>query len=100
MKRGADKLARYAKHPRSVRTWCSTCGGHVFTEHPEWGLVDVFAALIDDFEFVPGVHANYQETVLGIHDGLPSSATFPRHWAVAARPWPNSPVPGWQNGTA
>lgn len=77
VRRGADTLAHYAKHPRSVRHWCTVCGGHVFTEHPEWGLVDVFAAVIEDFDFEPGVHANYQETVLPMHDGLPKFRDFP-----------------------
>ncbi|KGI78303.1 GFA family protein [Oleiagrimonas soli] len=77
VRKGQDKLAHYAKHPRSVRYWCSTCGGHLFTEHPEWGLIDVFAAVIEDFEFAPGVHANYQETVLPMHDGLTKFRDFP-----------------------
>lgn len=77
IRRGEDKLAHYAKHPQSVRNWCTVCGGHVFTDHPEWGLVDVYAAVIEDFEFEPGVHVNYQETVLRIHDGLPKMKDVP-----------------------
>jgi hypothetical protein len=68
--RGADALRSYAKTPNSLRKWCSHCGGHVLTEHPELGLVDVYSAVIPDLPFSPAVHVNYQETVLRITDGL------------------------------
>ncbi len=40
------------------------------TEHPGMALTDVYAAIIPDFSFKPGVHVRYQETVPRIHDGL------------------------------
>jgi hypothetical protein len=76
--RGADKLSSFAKTPRSVRKWCSQCGGHLFTEHPHWGLVDVYAATIPALHFHPGVHVHYQETVLPMRDGLPKQRDVPR----------------------
>lgn len=75
--RGEDNLGSYAKTPNSQRKWCRTCGGHIYTEHPEWGLIDVYAAGIPDLEFTPGVHVNYQETVLPVRDGLPKLRDFP-----------------------
>ncbi len=75
--RGADNIGSYSKTPRSVRKWCKACGGHVFTEHPEWGLIDVYAAVIPDLEFAPGVHVNYQDTVLPMKDGLTKMKDFP-----------------------
>lgn len=75
--RGEELLASYSKHPQSERKWCSRCGGHVLTHHPQWGLVDVFAAIIPDLRFEPAVHVNYGETVLHIHDGLPKLRDFP-----------------------
>jgi hypothetical protein len=45
--------------------------------HPQWGLVDVFAATIPDFPFQPGVHANYASSVLPMKDGLPKFKDFP-----------------------
>ena len=74
---GADNLGTYNKTPQSYRKWCKTCGGHVLTEHPTLGLTDVFAAVIPSFLFEPGVHVNYQEAVLHIHDGLPKLKDFP-----------------------
>jgi hypothetical protein len=75
--RGADNIGTYNKTPNSYRKWCKTCGGHVFTEHPGMGLTDVYAATIPDFPFQPGVHVNYQETVLHITDGLPKLKDLP-----------------------
>ena len=42
--KGASNLARFAKTPNSVRTYCTACGGHVWIEHPAWNAVDVSAA--------------------------------------------------------
>src|SRR5690606_35317630 len=47
--RGADGIGAYSKTPASIRKWCRNCGGHLFTEHPQWNLVDVYAALIPGF---------------------------------------------------
>jgi len=76
--RGEDNLASYSKSPQSIRKWCKTCGGHVLTEHPTMGVVDVYAAIIPDFPYEAGVHVNYQETVLRIRDGLPKMKDFPK----------------------
>jgi hypothetical protein len=75
--RGADKIGSFAKTPNSQRKWCKDCGGHLFTDHPKWSLVDVYAALIPDFPYKPGVHVHYQETKLRIADGLPKMKDLP-----------------------
>jgi len=75
--RGADRLGRYQKTERSIRRWCTRCGGHVLTEHPLWGVIDVYAATIPGLRFEPGVHVNYAETVLRMHDGLPKQNDYP-----------------------
>lgn len=74
---GDEKLGTFNKTPQSYRKWCKVCGGHVFTEHPAMGLTDVYAAVMPDFPFQPGVHVNYQESVLRIHDGMPKLKDFP-----------------------
>jgi hypothetical protein len=51
--------------------------GHIFTEHPEMGLTDVYAAVLPQLPFQPGVHVNYQETVLHVRDGLPKMKDVP-----------------------
>lgn len=74
---GADRIGSYAKTEASHRKWCTECGGHVFTEHPGMNLTDVYAAVIPDFPFKPGVHVNYQESVLRIHDGIEKQKDLP-----------------------
>ena len=76
--KGADNIGTYNKTPNSFRKWCKTCGGHLMTDHPKWGLVDVYAATIPELKFKPGVHANYSDTVLRMHDGLPKQKDFPK----------------------
>jgi hypothetical protein len=73
----AVQVTRGANTDRSARKWCANCGGHLFTDHPHWGLVDVYAATIPRFAFKPGVHVHYQETVLRIKDGLPKLKDLP-----------------------
>ncbi|MBX6420033.1 MAG: GFA family protein [Sinobacteraceae bacterium] len=75
---GAEHIGTYHKTPVSYRKWCTRCGGHLFTEHPPLGLVDVFAAMLPDLEFKPALHVNYGETVLRIKDGLPKLKDFPK----------------------
>jgi hypothetical protein len=75
--KGEDKLGSYQKTENSVRKWCTVCGGHVLTEHPGMGITDVYAATIPSFPFKPGLHVNYQETVLHITDGLPKMKDVP-----------------------
>lgn len=75
--RGADSIGTFNKTPRSSRKWCRNCGGHLYTEHPHWNLVDVYAAMIPGLKFSPGVHVNYRETVLHIHDGKPKMQDLP-----------------------
>lgn len=76
--RGADKIGTYHKTDKSLRKWCKSCGGHLFTDHPKWNLVDVYAATIPDLDFKPGVHVHYQESVLPIKDGLPKQKDVPK----------------------
>jgi hypothetical protein len=77
---GADNIGTYNKSKNSYRKWCKTCGGHLFTEHPGLGLTDVYAATIPALKFAPGVHVNYQETVMRMRDGLPKLKDFPKEF--------------------
>jgi hypothetical protein len=76
--KGADQIAAYQKTKKSLRKWCKKCGGHLFTEHPAWGLTDIYAATIPDLPFKPGIHVHYQETVLRMRDGLPKMKDVPK----------------------
>lgn len=76
--KGAEDIAAYQKTANSIRKWCRRCGGHLLTEHPAWKLIDVYAATIPELPFEAGVHVNYQETVLRLHDGLPKMKDLPK----------------------
>jgi len=75
--RGAASIGTYNKTAGSSRKWCTKCGGHLFTDHPTMGLVDVYAALLPQLTFEPGVHVHYQESVLSIRDGKPKLKDMP-----------------------
>jgi hypothetical protein len=74
---GAEHVATFQKTPVSRRQYCTKCGGHLMTDHPPLGLIDVYAATIPTLAFKPGVHVNYAETVLPMRDGLPKLKDFP-----------------------
>ena len=76
--KGADNVGTYSKTERSLRKWCTTCGGHLFTDHPLWNLVDVYAAVLPSLKFTPAVHVNYQEAVLPMKDGMPKQKDVPK----------------------
>lgn len=74
---GENDIAVFRKTANSERTYCSRCGGHLLNRHPDFGLVDVYAATLPGLDFRPGVHVNYAETVLPMRDGLPKFKDFP-----------------------
>ena len=77
IKSGAENVATFQKTKMSQRKYCTKCGGHLMTDHPPLGLVDVYAAILPSLKFTPGVHVNYAETVLPMRDGLPKLKDFP-----------------------
>ena len=77
---GVQHVVTYAKTELSERKYCSKCGGHLMTNHPPLGLVDVFTATLPTLKFEPAVHVNYAETVMPIRDGLPKLKDFPKEF--------------------
>ena len=49
--KGSEHIRTYAKSAKSERSWCEECGGHLFTRHPSWNLIDVYAATIPSLAF-------------------------------------------------
>lgn len=76
--KGADNVGTFNKTPRSARKWCKTCGGHLFTDHPTFGLVDIYAATLPSLKFQPALHVHYGESVLPVRDGLPKQKDMPK----------------------
>jgi hypothetical protein len=75
--KGGEHVESYQKSDTSVRKFCELCGGHLYTDHPTWGVTDVYAALLPDLDYAPALHINYEESVLPIRDGLPKYRDMP-----------------------
>jgi hypothetical protein len=86
--KGKDKVGVFNKSETSYRQWCTACGGHLLTNHPPLGLVDVYAATIPEYPFKPGVHVNYENTVLRMKDGLPKLKDFPKDFGGSGQTLP------------
>ena len=56
---GAEHVGMFQKTSASERQYCKECGGHLMTNHPPLGLIDVFAATLPTLKFSPGAHINY-----------------------------------------
>jgi hypothetical protein len=83
---GAEHVGTFQKTPVSQRQFCKKCGGHLMTNHPPLGLVDVFAATLPALNYSPGVHVNYAETVLPMRDNLPKFKDFPAEFGGSGEP--------------
>jgi hypothetical protein len=86
--RGEGLVGTFNKSELSFRKFCTRCGGHLFTEHPPWKLVDVYAAVLREFPFRPGLHVNYATSVLAMKDGLPKLADLPVEMGGSGRTLP------------
>ena len=73
---GEELIGEYHGHERSYRQWCTQSWAPAHAA-PALGLVDVYAATSPSFPFEPGVHVNYESTVLPMKDGLPKLKDFP-----------------------
>ena len=76
--KGADQIGTFNKTPGSARKWCRKCGGHLFTDHPAMGLVDIYAAMLPTLAFKPALHVSYGEKMISMKDGLPKMKDFPK----------------------
>ena len=85
---GQDNIQSYARSEGHNRSWCTKCGGHVFTDHIPFGLVDVYASVIEDFDFQPAIHVNYESTIMPIKDGLPKFKDFPADFGGSGETMP------------
>ena len=76
--KGEHLIKRYTSSEGHDRCWCSACGDHVFSDHPAFDLVDVYASVLEGLAFTPGAHINYAQSILPIKDGLPKFKDFPK----------------------
>jgi hypothetical protein len=87
---GADHLATFQKTELSQRQYCGKCGGHLMTNHPTLGLIDVFSSTLPTFQFKPGIHVNYAEAVLPMRDGLTKLRDFPKEFGGSGEALPET----------
>ena len=76
--KGAENIGTFRKTERSHRQFCRSCGGHLMTAHPQWNLIDVYAAVLPGLSFQPQLHVNYAEKVLAMPDSLPKMRDLPK----------------------
>lgn len=85
---GENNIGTFHRTDRSFRKWCKSCGGHVFTQHPHMGVIDVYAGIIPGFPFKPALHVHYQEAVLRVRDGLPKMKDLPNDFGGSGQVLP------------
>jgi hypothetical protein len=76
--KGKENIEAFHKTEKSHRQFCRACGGHLMTQHPTWGLIDVYTAIIPDLPFEPKLHVHYGEKVVSLRDGLPKFENVPQ----------------------
>jgi hypothetical protein len=78
--KGAGNVGAYMKADPGTanRKFCNSCGGHLFTEHPKWGMNCVYPASVKGLEFKPGLHVYYGEKMISMKDGLPKMKDAPK----------------------
>ena len=78
--KGSENIREYSKTNHSRRKFCVMCGGHIFKEHPSSNVVDVFAMVLEDFDFNPTIHVHYGSKTISINDGLPKFKDLPKEY--------------------
>jgi len=74
---GEDNIGTYNRTERSSRKFCTSCGGHVMTDHPGMKLVDVYPNVVPDLTHEPALHVFYSERTVSVKDGLPKFRDLP-----------------------
>jgi hypothetical protein len=85
---GAEHVGTYNRTEMSYRKFCRLCGGHIMTDHPGFGMMDVYAATTPGHTFTPHLHVYYSEKVLPIPDGLPKFKDFPAEFGGSGEQGP------------
>lgn len=75
--KGNEHIATYCKTENSHRKFCKECGGHIMSDHPGGGIVDVYASVLPGLKFEPSIHVYYGEKIMSVPDGLPKFKDVP-----------------------
>ena len=82
------ELSTFSKTDAAYRKYCAVCGGHVMTDHPGMGLVDVYAVLLEHFRHEPTMHVHYGRRVMPVRDGLPKFQDLPSEFGGSGETLP------------
>ena len=86
--KGAENVGGFSKSESTRRQFCKLCGGNLSTAHAPWGLEGVYAPIIKDFKFEPGLHVNYAEKMMPVKDGLPKFKDLPKDFGGSGETLP------------
>ena len=75
--KGEENVATFNKTETAFRKFCKICGGHVMSDHPGMGLVDIYATIIPDLAHEPTLHVYYDNKTISMTDGLPKFKDLP-----------------------
>lgn len=77
---GADNIGTFARTEASQRKFCTQCGGHIMTDHPGMGLVDVYLNIVPGKQHQGNMHIFYGEKSMSVPDGLPKFKDMPKEF--------------------
>ena len=75
--KGEEHVGTFNKTERSARKFCKICGGHVMSDHPGFGLVDIYATIVPELKHEPTLHVFYEYKTISMKDGLPKFKDLP-----------------------
>ena len=75
--KGEDSVGTFNKTENAYRKFCTSCGGHLMTDHPGMGLVDIYANVVPSLTHEPTLHVHYGNKTISMKDGLPKFKDLP-----------------------
>ena len=87
--KGEDKIGTFNKTENSARKYCKACGGHIFSDHPNLSLTDVYPNVVPDLKHEPALHVFYGEKTVSVKDGLPKFKDLPSEFGGSGETLPD-----------
>ena len=78
--KGIENINSYSKTGETHRKSCNKCGGGLFSELPELGMVDIYPNVVPGVSHEPTVHVYYSERTVTMKDGLPKFKDLPKEF--------------------
>ena len=75
--KGEAHIGTFNKTDSAYRKYCTSCGGHLMTDHPGMKLVDVYTSVLRGFDQEPTLHVHYETKTISVRDGLPKFKDLP-----------------------